>query len=203
MNFIVLAGGEGERLGGDKPFIMLGGVSLLERVLSVVERAREPGEEVFIVKNGCFSGDIRGYHLVDDLWEGCGALGAIYTGILCSDSFYNFVLPCDTPFLSVNLIRHMRSHAKNYDVLIPAHSRGIEPLHAIYTKNCLLTVVRHIRKGDMRISAILGDMRVKEMSGIAQFGRPERIFFNVNTWGNLAEARSSVEYKHEEAANHG
>jgi len=200
MNFLILTGGENKRIGDNKTLLKIGRVSLLERVLYQVEKVREKEEEIILVGGKVSLKRNRKWGMgkvkvVEDIISGKGPLGGIYSGLSLSSAEFNFVLGCDMPFLKWEFIDYMRSLPRSYEILIPSHSRGIEPLHAIYSKSCLPIIREKLNQGQCRIQTILPYLKVRfvEEEEIKKFSSPRYIFFNINTWEDLHQARKLVE----------
>ena len=49
-----------------------------------------------------------------------------------------FVAACDMPFLNPEVVRDLCARAGSADVVIPVHAEGAEPLHALYSKDCIV-----------------------------------------------------------------
>jgi molybdopterin-guanine dinucleotide biosynthesis protein A len=65
---------------------------------------------------------------------------------------------CDMPFLNPALIRHLLEQPG--DVVLPAGSRGPEPLHAIYARACLPAIEAAAAVGDWKMTGFHKDVRV-------------------------------------------
>jgi len=199
MNFLILTGGGNKRIGCDKAFLKVGKATLIERVLFQINKVKEREEQIILVgkipseKREKLAGE--GLKWVEDIFPGKGPLGGIYSGLFFSTCRFNFVLGCDMPFLRWEFIDYMRHLPKNYDILIPSHSKGIEPLHAIYSRSCLPVIKEKINRGNFKIQSILPHLKVKfiKEKEIRRFSSPEYIFFNVNTRNDLNKAIEIVE----------
>ena len=198
MNFLILTGGENKRIGNRKAFLKIGGTTLLERVLQQIEIVKEKGEEVILVEGKVsfknfknIKGEGEKLKVIKDVIPEKGPLGGIYSGLLLSQAKFNFVLGCDMPFLDWKFIDYMRHLSKNYEVLIPFHSRGIEPLHAIYSRSCLPVIKEKLNQGECKIQSILPYLKVRfiQEREIRRFSPPQHIFFNINTSEDLKKAR--------------
>jgi molybdopterin-guanine dinucleotide biosynthesis protein A len=192
MTGIILAGGKSSRLGNrNKAFIKLGKYSIIERIVS---RLKEAGFEKMIIC-GCEI-TIENVTSVKDITPHKGPLIGLYSGLIASNSFYNFVVACDMPFLSINLIKYMKDKVGDADVVIPKTKKGIEPLHAIYSKNCLNIIKKKIdeEKGKFSIHSIFSKLKIKYIleEEILQFSLPELAFFNINTLEDLEKAKRLV-----------
>jgi molybdopterin-guanine dinucleotide biosynthesis protein A len=189
---IVLAGGKGLRLGRDKVNETVGTDSLLQRVLSqltpfnrdiiIVTAAGKSLPQV----NGC-----QGARVVTDIYPGKGALGGIYTGLAESSSPYNLVVACDMPFLNQALLRYMMGLSAGFDLVVPRLGELVEPLHAVYSKSCLVSIERLLKKGNLGIMALFDLVKVRyvEAGEISRFDPEHLSFFNINTEADLAKAR--------------
>lgn len=185
---IVLAGGQSQRLGTDKAFVKVGGVPLIERVLS---QLRELSDDVLIVTNGVESYADLGVRVVRDVWPGMGSLGGIYSGLQATRHERAIVVGCDMPFLDLRLLRFMILLSGDYDVVIPRLDRLLEPLHAVYSRACLGPIEGLLQAGDLRVVGFFGQVRVRyvDQTELAVFD-PERLsLFNVNTPEDLGRAQ--------------
>ena len=186
---IVLAGGEGKRLGTDKAFLQIGGRVLIE---GIVEKMARIGDEVIIVTN---SPQRYGYleaRVVGDVYPGKGALGGIYSGLRAAHSHHSLVVACDMPFLDLRLLRYMILLSPGQDVVIPRVGELTEPLHAIYSRRCLQPIERVLAGGSLKIIDFFPEVRVRyiEEQEIKLFDPQCLSFFNINTPADLEKARN-------------
>ena len=189
---IVLAGGKGLRLGRDKVSETIGRRSLLQRVLSNISSL---SSDIIIVtaKEQSFP-QLTGYsklRVITDAYPGKGALGGIYTGLTASESFYSLVVASDMPFLNPALLEYMIQLAANFDVVTPRVGSMVEPLHAVYSKDCLAPIEGLIKQGNLKVSDLLPLVRVRyvEAEEIDSFDPKHLSFFNINTEADLETAR--------------
>jgi len=189
---IVLAGGKGLRLGRDKTVETVGNTSLLERVVSNLSLFDSDIIIVTATKQSLpqFIGYSR-LRIVADIYPSRGVLGGIYTGLVTSDSLYNLVVACDMPFLNQALLRYMVQLADGVDLVVPRLDDMIEPLHAVYSKNCLATIENLLRQDNLKISHLLTSVRVRyvEAEEINQLDPKHLSFFNINTEADLETAQ--------------
>lgn len=158
---IILAGGKSSRMGRNKALLDFGGRSIIERT---VDLFKSIFPEVILVTNSPEEYTNLGIKIVTDIFPGKGSLGGIYTGIFHSSHDYSFIASCDMPFLGRELIEFLISLKEGYDVVVPRLKDGHEPLHALYSKNCLNQIVVMINKGDLRIIGFYPDVRVREVA---------------------------------------
>ena len=185
---IVLAGGQSARLGTDKSFINVNGQSLIEHIVAKLTRL---SDDVIIVTNSPDEYDHLEARLVGDIYPGKGALVGIYSGLRAAANAYSLVVACDMPFLDLNLLRYMIILAREHDVVIPRIGGLPEPLHAIYSKNCLEPIDRLLARGGLKIIDFFSEVRVRyvEESEVDIFDPQHLSFFNVNTPNDLEEMK--------------
>ena len=143
--------------------------------------------------------------LLDIIFEK-GPLGAIYTGLSFAKDEYSFVCGCDMPFLNFNLLLAMKKTAKNWDILVPVINGFLEPLHSIYSKNCLLAIKKHLDRDDLKVKSFFSEVRCKYFSekNIRKYDPQLLAFFNLNTpqmFYRLKELTKSQPYFLKDKAN--
>ena len=192
---IVLAGGKGLRLGHDKVLETVGNRSLLEWV---IYRMSSLCSDIIIVTAGERNIQQSISHpklkTVIDIFPDKGPLGGIYTGLVASDSFYNLVTACDMPFLNQALLRHMIELSADFDLVAPRVDNLVEPLHAVYTKNCLVPIENMFNQDRLSVNELFNLVRVRyvEAEEIDRFDPEHLSFFNINTKADLEKARELV-----------
>jgi molybdopterin-guanine dinucleotide biosynthesis protein A len=190
---IVLAGGKSKRLGRNKVVEMIGGQSLLERVVSKLSYFKT---DIIVVaaKDSALPEitDYPGVKVVQDIYPGKGSLGGIYTGLKYSQSFSNLVVAGDMPFLNLELLGYMLDVMNGFDAVVPRVSQTIfEPLHAAYSKKCVSYLEQLILENKFMILELYPLVKVKyiEISEIDRFDPRHLSFFNVNTESDLVAGR--------------
>ncbi len=191
---IILAGGLSSRLGREKLAEVIAGKSLIERAISSLSSL---SHEILIVisqKQARSSLSLYTYpeaKTVVDLYPEKGSLVGIYTGLVHSTNFLNLAVACDMPFLNPDLLRYMINISPGFDVIVPRVDGWMEPLHAVYSKNCAEPMKNRIEQGNFKISGFFDSMKVRyvEKEEIDRFD-PERLsFLNINTEADLKKAR--------------
>ncbi len=191
MDAAILAGGQARRLAGrNKSALLVGGVSILQQQLSVL---RSVAERVVIVGARHPGIDVPGLEIeaVPDLVPGGGALGGLYTALTAARSPHVLVLACDLPFVSRAFLRHLATlPGPAHDAIVPRSPDGWQPLCAVYRRALAGRFGERIAAGRLKIADALADVRVREVGPdeIASVEPDERLFLNVNTPGDLAQA---------------
>ena len=193
MTTIVLAGGKSRRLGRAKALEEISGQSLIERVMELVFPL---STEIIVVTAQDNHLPLNlGAKMVVDVYPNKGPLGGIYSGLKASSSFHSLVIACDMPFLNVALLRYLMELSPDFDVVIPRVNGMVEPLHAVYSRNCLDPIEAMLQKGNLKISDLLGAVRVRyvEEAEIEGYDRQGLSFFNINSKADLERARALLD----------
>ena len=184
---IILAGGKSLRYGRNKALVEVDGTRLIERVISVMQSLFE---DLIIITNTPREYDYLQLPMHQDVIKGLGPLGGIYTGLETISSESGFFVACDMPFLQNDLIRHMVEIKGDFDAVVPKVDWKIEPLHAIYTRNCLPAIKRLIDAQGYQIIKFFDNVRVRwvKEEEIRSFDSELKSFLNVNSPEELTEA---------------
>ena len=178
---IILAGGKSSRIGSDqnKAILKLNGKRLIDIVISKLKHI--VGDNIIIV------GPPERYpsykKVVPDLFNQKGLLVGLYSGLKASASRHNLVVGCDMPFLKVELLQYMGDKIDSNDIIIPRYAKSyLEPLCAIYSKDCLEVMRRNIEAGILSIRRIFPYLKVKyiEEKEIKRVDPKFNSFFNIN-----------------------
>jgi molybdopterin-guanine dinucleotide biosynthesis protein A len=204
----ILAGGRATRLGGaDKASLVVGGSRIVERQLAalagvtgdlrIVVADTAPAANGAPGANAPRYGDL-GVRVVPDAIAGAGPLGGVYTALLDARHERVLILACDLPFVTAAFLERLAAEGRTgeqVDAVVPRTRRGLEPLCAVYAKACAGRARALIARGDLRMTALLADLHVRELGheALAPYDE-ETLFDNVNTPHDYARARGRVEF---------
>lgn len=177
---IILAGGMSSRMKCEKAFLKLGSKTIIEELISRLEKRFS---KIIIIANDTKEYMKFGIKVVSDILPEKGPLGAIFTALVKSDSFYNFVFACDMPFINQDLVKFMLEGIYDYDVVIPEHNEQLEPLYAIYSKNCIKPIEKELHGNNLKITSFLQYVKVRRITAkeTARFDSDNFSFININT----------------------
>jgi len=190
MTSIILAGGKSSRLGRSKALQAIGGKSLIQWV---VDRLALLSTEIIIATaHGeaiSFSSAVK-IKTVADIYPGKGPLVGIYSGLIASSSSRAIVVGCDTPFLSAGLLEYMTQICSTFDIVVPRIKNKLEPLCAVYSKNCSGLIQGLLEQDELRIRKLFSMVKVKyvEEDEINRFDPEHLGFFNINSQDDLERA---------------
>ncbi len=177
---VILAGGESRRMGSDKSLLPMGSARFIDLSFRCLDALFE---EVIIVTNNPGLYQHLPCRKVPDLYVGHGALAGIHSGVHHARAERSFVVACDMPFLSPEVIRHICSRTREADVVIPRTEGGLEPLHALYRKSCLPAIEAVLDAGDRKIRHFFPAVKVSEIgqSELEKLDAEARFSHNINT----------------------
>ncbi len=144
---LVLAGGKSSRLGFDKALIRLDGQPLVEWLPAFLSRFFTP---VAVVADRHDRYTLKVPLLTDAVPE-AGPLAGIVAGLQTLATPRLFVCAVDMPLLRPQLLEHLRRLSKGFDLTIPAHARGYEPLCAIYSYSILPIIRQRLEQRQLRL----------------------------------------------------
>ncbi len=174
---VVLAGGQSRRFGRDKGVYLYKGKPL---VLRAVDSIRPLCDEILVSTNNPEAYTQFGLPLIADIFQGCGPLGGIHSGL--THAHHNTVLfiACDTPNVPVSIYHVLLNNMHAHDAIMPAHGNYIETLCAVYHKRCLPQIKESLKNGVYKILDAHNNMNVRYFPvGKEDFYSPE-IFHNIN-----------------------
>ncbi len=194
---VVLAGGQSRRLGTNKAFLKLGQKTLLERAVGTLS---EVFEEVLVITNQTKTELPPRVRVVPDIFPGKGSLGGLYTGLVSSTNPHIFVVACDMPFLELKLIKFMLSEVNHWDVVIPRNTEGYQPLHAIYSRNCIPFIEKQLAQDRLAIIEFFPQVKLNVLEGewLKEFNKNGLTFFNINTLDDWQKAQLVASQMNEE-----
>lgn len=189
MTGIILAGGKNSRMGTKKAFLTIDGVRLIDKIINVYQ---EIFAEIIIVTNDPLAyTDFFATTIVTDIYKEKGALGGIYTGLFFASHDYSFVAACDMPFLNKDFIIYLTEQVGKYDIVVPQLSDGFQPLHAIYSRNCLIAIKKLLTADKLKLTGFYKEMRLLCIpeEKIKPFNKDGQLFLNINTPADLEVIR--------------
>jgi molybdopterin-guanine dinucleotide biosynthesis protein A len=185
---VVLAGGEGSRLGRPKATVPLAGTPLIAHVVHAAEAAGL--RPVIVAKADSELPDV-GVAVLREPAEPRHPLVGLITALRDVDEAI-VALGCDTPFLPPPLLRRL-AELEAEAAVVEAGGR-LHPLIARYSPPVLPALERSLEAGVSLTAAVegLGPEVIGE-EALRELGEPERITFNVNRPDDLAAAEGLLD----------
>lgn len=189
---IILAGGKSSRFGTDKSMLRIDNELLIERSI------RQWGDlftEIVIVSDTGEKFPLLNITEVKDIFPHRGPLGGIHAGLHSAHNSWCFVVACDMPSIDRQLITDLiAAVSHNVKVILPHHNGRIEPLCALYHRDCLSVCEELLLAGSdciLDIYEIVPTLYLKTHNCFFNINYPE----DVGNIGNKSENESRI-YKH-------
>jgi molybdopterin-guanine dinucleotide biosynthesis protein A len=181
---IILAGGKSSRFGSNKALAKFNGTPLIERATGVLGNIFE---NLMIITNSPLEYSYLRIPLYQDIVKGLGPVGGIYTGLDALDDEWAFFCACDMPFINEGLVRYITGLRDSFDAVVPKVDWKIEPLHALYSKNCLPAMKELIYKKEYQTIKAFNTINVRyvEEEEIRTYDPQLKTFLNVNKQDEL------------------
>jgi len=197
---IILAGGFSRRFGRDKGLLQLANKPLINHVLDAIDNVAN--EKIVVASSkvqaenymGILSSNVKIYVDVEDTHS--PLVGAL-TGFREARGKYVLLLPCDTPFVSRDVVSLLFELCMSRNAVIPRWSNGyIEPLQAVYCTNPAYETAKiTLSEGKLNLQSMVDRLRaVRFVSTLVlqQLDPNLKTFFNINTPLDLKKAETML-----------
>jgi molybdopterin-guanine dinucleotide biosynthesis protein A len=181
---IVLVGGRSSRMGQPKAALDFGGMPLLTRI--VIE-LKWWFDEIVIVAAPKSEGlpriEIPGLKIVHDETAFAGPLDALRRGLNALDHGIAFACSCDLPMLNSDVAADLVAMLDDFDAVIPEVGGELQPLHAVYRKQCANAIESLAAGGEKRLTASASTINARKVGEeeLRKLDPQLTSFFNVNT----------------------
>lgn len=186
---VVLAGGEGRRIGGGKPLRMLGGETLLARALGqaaafsdrVALAVRDPGQVeaaggVAVIPDASVEGPLGGLVAALEYARDQGRAAVL-------------TLPCDMPFLPPDLGARLGAALDGHAAALAASGGRLHPVCGLWRVTALDHMPAYAGSGRR---SLWGFAEAVGFTAVDWPVAPADPFFNINTAEDLAEAEARL-----------
>ena len=131
---IILCGGKSSRMQTNKALLKLGDKTVIE---IVAEKLKSIFNEVLISANDSKEYDFLKLPVVNDIFIGKGPLAGIHSALKYSSTENNFIISCDMPLISIELINYLINLNSEKSILLPKSNGRIQQLCGIYSQSVI------------------------------------------------------------------
>lgn len=186
---VILAGGPGSRIGGNKPWRHLGSHRLIDLAIDTISQVCQ--EVVVSTADVAAMADLP-LRIIADRWPGQGPLAAMATVFMDTDYPAIIIMAVDLPLVRPGLLRLLATAHGRHRAAAPMGPKWPEPLLCYYHRDCLPTILRMLERGERRprmlLEAVGGHIFSQEEVRKVD---PEMVsFLNVNFPEDLERAAS-------------
>ena len=177
---IILSGGNSSRMGVNKSFLKLGNQTIIERI---VELMKSIFSEIIIITNSPDEYASLKLPMYEDIYKWKGPLAGIHSALTHSQTEKNFVISCDVPLLTKEMIEYIVNYKTDKPITFCEAAGYHQPLVGIYSKSLISEIEKIIcndRSSDKSFHQFLKSVKAEIIQpGNLSFYNDE-IFFNVN-----------------------
>lgn len=148
----VLAGGKSVRMGRDKALLTSGGVRLIERATSLLNGIFTT---VVVSADRVENYAFLGLPVLPDLNKNCGPLGGIHAALTSTNAEHLFILACDMPFVSGELIRYLTDAHESALATVPSAGGRVHPLCGLYSRKATAAIEDSFSSGNYSMQELL------------------------------------------------
>lgn len=149
---VILAGGKSSRMGTDKALVKLNGTPLIERIAQTL---RDVFERVIIIANNPEPYKYLGFEIFGDVYKDCGPLGGIHSAFFHTTSEQLFIVGCDTPHISPELIRHIIAYPSSASIKVCKAGKQVQPLVGSYHRKSLPFILVQLENRQWKMMKLL------------------------------------------------
>jgi molybdopterin-guanine dinucleotide biosynthesis protein A len=194
----ILAGGLSSRMGWDKGLLGFQGLPLIVQTArladSLVRKVTVVGSPERYAALGLHTIIDQDFGIPNPEGTPAGPLAGIASALCTTQTPWNLILACDLPYLTTAWLDWLLARATDSDaqILLPRTSRGLEPLAAVYRRECAAPIVAELKSGVRKVTDALGRLGVEEVSEREwrHLDPDGRVLKNMNTRTDYEEAQT-------------
>lgn len=137
---IILSGGKSKRMGSDKSFLMVGNKYIIQYVTELMKNIFG---QVILITNEPKKYKFLEIDCYEDIIKEMSPICGIHSGLSHSKTERNFIISCDMPLITKEIISFIIDFNSKKDVIVPFADGYIQQLCGIYSK-CLLPNIEQI-----------------------------------------------------------
>lgn len=175
-------------MGQDKGLMLLEGQPMIFHIIKTLECAVDEiilvlrnKEQLYRYREVLDDLEIKVKFFID-LKVDQGPLIGLLTGLSNLESDGALILPCDSPYVSIEFIDEIfiLAEEEHSQAVVPSWSDGsLEPLHAYYRKECIPTIRKTLSEGLRDVKSLLKKLNVRYID-VARLDPYKSSFINLN-----------------------
>ena len=193
----ILAGGVSSRMRRAKHLLDFGGVPLILQTARLLEplvrKITVIGARRNTVPVGIRTIPDDDFGIRSEVNRRNGPLAGIVTALSHSHSTWNLILACDMPYLNIRWLAWLLHRAANShaEVVIPRTRRGLEPLAAIYHRDCCNAFAQSLMRRVPKVTETLKLLRLEVLKEREwrEFDPDGLVLNNLNTPADYQQAQ--------------
>jgi molybdopterin-guanine dinucleotide biosynthesis protein A len=179
---IILAGGKSKRMGRDKGQALYQKIHLIEYSIRLLESCCN---DIIISSNEPAQYRKYGFRIIVDEFKNSGPMGGIHASLKKSVNYLNFILACDMPNVTHEVIDVLISRSLKDQITVPTLKGRSEPLCGLYPRDTYLQLENWLAFGKFKMQEFLQNTETSYVSMDSFTDTPENIFKNMNSLADL------------------
>lgn len=131
---IILSGGKSSRMGTNKSFLKIGNKTVIERMHDLLQSMFN---NVILITNEPDDYKFLGVPIYEDIFRHRGPLAGIHSGLKHSKTNINFIISCDLPLMTKEMINYLMEYKTNKLITVAKADGFIQQLAGKYSEKCL------------------------------------------------------------------
>ncbi|MGA9291295.1 MAG: molybdenum cofactor guanylyltransferase [Ignavibacteriaceae bacterium] len=131
---IILSGGKSTRMGENKSMMKIGNKTIIEHVKVQMESLFS---KIILITNDPVEYEFLNLEKYKDIYFRMGPLAGIHSGLTHSSTDKNFIISCDIPLMTPEMIKYLVDYKTIKPVTIAKADGFIQQLCGVYHKSCL------------------------------------------------------------------
>lgn len=131
---IILAGGKSTRMGVNKSLLKIGGFTIIERVVNLLNPLFS---KIMLITNNPEEYSFLELDKFGDIYTSVGPLAGIHSGLVHSKTEKNFIISCDIPLMTRELISYIIEYPTDKSIIIGKADNYVQQLCGVYNREVL------------------------------------------------------------------
>jgi len=184
----ILAGGKSTRMKFNKAFAHINNKTVIEIILS---KYISFFNETLIIANEPELYEKFRVKVHKDIYHGYGPIAGIHSALYNASNAVVFISGCDMPFVNLQIVQYMIDRTNGFDAVVPKIEGQLQPLFAVYTKQCLPIIKDCLENSKLKLVRIFEELNtlVINEDEINKFGNIKDCFLNLNDQEALYNAQ--------------
>jgi molybdopterin-guanine dinucleotide biosynthesis protein A len=186
---IILSGGKSTRMGENKSLLKVGNITVIERVRNLLQGIFQ---DVILITNDPEEYKFLGLPMFKDVYKHKGPLAGIHAGLVHSSTEPNFIISCDIPFMTQEMIIYLVDYNTSKIITVAKADGFIQQLAGKYSKACLSTAEEILkeqleaeRRNDVQTKRRCNVLKLIDQVGAEIINAEELPFYNENLYFNM------------------
>jgi|WetSurMetagenome_2_1015567.scaffolds.fasta_scaffold218039_1 molybdenum cofactor guanylyltransferase len=141
----ILAGGKSLRMGTNKSLLMIGMLTVIERVVKLMKNLFQ---EVIIITNQPGEYSFLDLPMFEDIHKNTGPLAGIQSALVNATTEKSFIISCDMPLMTEDVIKYLVEYPTNKLITIAKADNFVQQLCGLYSQSLIPYIENIIEKNN-------------------------------------------------------